>query len=251
MTWPHNVPHKQHACHGRFQSVMTVEPLTVSLDSRISQLFVHPPSSAMGFVILLIASGVPLFDTLGVAWEAVRDQLEMRLPTCYKALIAPVCAKIDELGAYASQAVGTLLDPLMGGIDSTVKDVVDHTMQSKAALLGLGSSSKAGTARGRVLAGQEAQHIQYAADASTGLDSTHVIDEILRSIRTSRLVTSISERVRGPFLEYGLMIRGSPLKCVRPVGNCKARRLQSAARHLRSSKGPCNSLWVTHIPRHP
>ena len=189
------------------------------IDAPPTQLFIFPPSSPAAFYLVLVASIVPLVDTLCVMCMALHDQLEKRAPACDKALLAPLTTRANSLMVCASDAADSVLAPMVAPIDHAVKGAIDASLHGKALLLGQSArvtteGHLAPNGRGSMAEDERAAFVYVSAASGSG-GTAHCFEVLLRSgcKAWGRAVQYAFDRFRQPFLIYGEMVRGSPLKC--------------------------------------
>ena len=96
-----------------------------------------------------------------------------------------------------------ILRALPQALNESVKTCVDNAIQSQAALLFLHNE------------GHKGDRSKTNDEQSIGL--AIFLESLLRRIRSMPLVRVLGSSIRAPFVEYGAMVRGSPLKSMAAI----------------------------------
>ena len=143
----------------------------------------EPPSRATAFWLLFLSSVVPILDTVNLALQRAADLLSAHVPCA-----VPCVDGLAEAAACLLYAtLGPVLSPLLGLLDDCVSALVDHALHSKVLTL--------------------FQRGDPSASLLGGLNAA-----LRRSPVCSGLAKTVDAHLRGPFHDYGVVLRGSPLK---------------------------------------
>ena len=124
----------------------------------VSALIEHPPLEVADYAVVLIASVIPMLDTVDAAWQIVYEQLGVHAPWCTQKIVAPCVDGIAKLLDRAASLLAWLLWPLTAlaqTVNQAINELVTSAMEKKAAIL----SARAGTRNALV---------HFAPEASVG-----------------------------------------------------------------------------------
>ena len=196
------------AQHIGFYVAMGLQLAMASNAAREMYLLIQtPPALPTSFGLLLFASVVPLADTIGVAAQTVREKLEERAPSCWPFYIVLWLGDALSLALDLAYRLLALVQPILRALpqalNESVKTCVDNAIQSQAALLFLHNE------------GHKGDRSKTNDEQSIGL--AIFLESLLRRIRSMPLVRVLGSSIRAPFVEYGAMVRGSPLKSMAAI----------------------------------
>ena len=171
----------------------------------------RPPHLFIWYSLTIVASLVPLLDTLSLATSLLQERLKECAPGC-EALLAPILGFSAQSTRFIHRTLHERFGPILSTIHSSVKDLVDSAMESKAALV-------FESARRRATKGSITPRTAFLSDRQArvepvGDEKCNACSKYLCNVP---LFGKISRRVRWlrtPFLEYGGMVRGSPFKSI-------------------------------------